>query len=65
MIITAIPISPGGLGVGHAAFEKIFQYFTVMNGANLFNIYWIVFILNNLLGIILIYFYQKKKYTHS
>ena len=52
MIITAIPISPGGLGVGHAAFEKLFQYFYVMNGANLFNIFWIIFIFNNLLGVI-------------
>ena len=39
MIITAIPISPGGLGVSYAAFEKLFQYFNVMNGANLFNIF--------------------------
>jgi glycosyltransferase 2 family protein len=61
MIITAIPISPGGMGVGHAAFEKILGYFQLTNGANLFNTFWIMLLINNLLGFIPYILLSKKK----
>ena len=61
MIITAIPISPGGMGVGHAAFEKILSYFNITNGANLFNTFWVIILINNLLGLIPYLFLSKKK----
>ena len=61
MIITAIPISPGGMGVGHAAFEKILGYFQLTNGANLFNTFWIMILMNNLLGFIPYLLLSKKK----
>tara|TARA_B100000925_G_C22011036_1_gene476507 strand:+ start:6887 stop:7873 length:987 start_codon:yes stop_codon:yes gene_type:complete len=61
MIITAIPISPGGMGVGHAAFEKILGYFQLNNGANLFNTFWIMILLNNILGLIPYLLFSKKK----
>ena len=61
MIITAIPVSPGGMGVGHAAFEKLLSYFNLTNGANLFNTYWIIILINNLLGLIPYLFLSKKK----
>lgn len=48
----AIPITPAGLGVGHAIFESLFSFFHVKNGASLFNIYFINYISVNLLGII-------------
>ncbi len=38
-LVTAIPIAPGGLGVGHAAFEKLFNSVGLPGGANIFNIY--------------------------
>lgn len=51
-LIIALPIAPSGLGVGHAAFDKLFSFIQVDNGASLFNIYFILMLLGNLLGII-------------
>lgn len=51
-IAIALPISPSGLGVGHAVFHKLFSFMGVANGASLFNIYFILLLLGNLLGII-------------
>jgi len=48
----AIPIAPGGLGVGHAAFESLFAIAGEPNGANFFNMYFLVMMLFNLLGFI-------------
>ncbi|MCX6117313.1 MAG: lysylphosphatidylglycerol synthase transmembrane domain-containing protein [Proteobacteria bacterium] len=39
ILVTAVPIAPGGLGVGHAAFEKLFHIVGLPGGANIFNIY--------------------------
>lgn len=51
MIITAIPLAPGGMGVGHVAFDKLFQFLQVNNGADLFNVFWVTMLTINLLGI--------------
>lgn len=51
-IAMAIPISPAGLGVGHAIFETLFSFFHVSNGASLFNIYFVNYVCINILGII-------------
>ena len=59
-IIIAIPISPAGLGVGHAIFDILFRYFSVDNGASLFNLYFIVIVSLHLLGGIP-YIFSKKK----
>ena len=48
----AIPISPAGLGVGHAIFDTLFGYYGVKNGASLFNIYFILWVAVNLIGAI-------------
>lgn len=40
-VATAIPISPSGLGVGHAAYQKLFEYLKQQNGATLFNNFWV------------------------
>lgn len=39
VLVTAVPLAPGGLGVGHAAFDKLFQLVGLPGGANVFNIF--------------------------
>jgi uncharacterized protein (TIRG00374 family) len=51
-VAVALPISPAGLGVGHAAYAKLFQYLGHSNGASLFNIYWVMTALVSLMGFI-------------
>lgn len=57
----AIPISPGGLGVGHAAFQQLFQFLGEENGASFFNIYFFVWMCFNLLGLIPYAFFKEDK----
>ena len=52
LITVAIPISPQGLGVGHAVFETLFNIYKISNGASLFNIYFLTLIFVCLLGAI-------------
>lgn len=52
IIFIAIPISPAGLGVGHLIFEQLFTLLGFENGANLFNIYIIIYLMHNLTGVI-------------
>ena len=59
-ISIAIPIAPAGLGVGHAVFESLFQFFDVTNGANLFNLYFIVVMITNITGAIPYVLYSSK-----
>ena len=46
VLISAIPLAPGGLGVGHAAFEKLFTMLGIQEGvgANAFNLHVVGFI---------------------
>lgn len=39
ILVTAVPLAPGGLGVGHAAFDNLFSMVGLPGGANVFNIY--------------------------
>ncbi len=52
MMAMAIPITPAGLGVGHAIFGTLFSYFGVNNGASLFNLYFVTYVFVNLWGIL-------------
>jgi uncharacterized membrane protein YbhN (UPF0104 family) len=52
LIAVAIPISPAGLGVGHAVFNNLFAIFGIKNGASLFNLHFMAYVCLNLLGII-------------
>ena len=52
MLTIALPISPGGLGVGHFAFEKLFSMIDLSQGANIFNIFLLSQLSLNLLGAI-------------
>lgn len=52
ILTIALPISPGGLGVGHVAFEKLLTFVGISNGAGIFNIYLLSQIALNLIGAI-------------
>lgn len=60
ILTTAIPISPGGLGLGHVAFENLFQLIGLKNGANVFNIIFFGNLFLNLLGSIPYLFLKKE-----
>lgn len=48
----SLPITPAGIGVGHAAFSTLFLSYGVKNGASLFNLYFLAALMVNLFGII-------------
>lgn len=52
LIATAIPISPGGLGIGHVLFSNLFAFVKIDNGASLFNLFFLCNFSHNFLGII-------------
>jgi uncharacterized protein (TIRG00374 family) len=52
IMTTALPLAPGGLGVGHVAFEKLFLLIGLSNGANVFNVMVLVQLMLNLIGFI-------------
>lgn len=52
ILITALPISPGGLGVGHIAFEELFKIINLTHGANIFNIFILSQLALNILGVV-------------
>lgn len=52
IMTTALPLAPGGLGVGHVAFEKLFLLIGLNNGANVFNVMVLVQLILNLFGFI-------------
>lgn len=62
ILVTALPLAPGGLGVGHVAFDKLFDVIGYVDGASIFNIYVVSFLALNLLGFIP-YMTLKKKPT--
>ncbi|RLA62506.1 MAG: hypothetical protein DRQ89_09370 [Epsilonproteobacteria bacterium] len=51
LIATAVPISPAGMGVGHAIFGTLFGYYGITGGASLFNLYFLAIVSINLLGV--------------
>ena len=52
IVTTAIPLAPGGLGIGHMAFEKLFSMIGLEDGANIFNLIFFGLVFLNLLGFI-------------
>ncbi len=52
VLTTAIPVTPGGLGVGHVAFDRLFNMIGLNHGATVFNLYVISQLCLNLLGVI-------------
>jgi uncharacterized protein (TIRG00374 family) len=57
----AIPISPGGLGVGHVLFDKLFSFLNQSRGASLFNLAWMIAFTVNMLGLIPYLFHKNEK----
>lgn len=52
LMTLALPVAPSGLGVGHAIFQKLFEFSGIPNGASLFNLYFVVTLSLNILGVI-------------
>jgi glycosyltransferase 2 family protein len=52
ILFTALPLAPGGIGVGHLAFDRMFAMIGISNGADVFNIYLIGTIALNMTGMI-------------
>ena len=52
LIAMAIPISPGGLGVGHVLFANLFSLVNITNGASLFNLFYLCSLAQSSLGLI-------------
>jgi uncharacterized membrane protein YbhN (UPF0104 family) len=50
LMVTAIPVTPAGLGVGQVAFLTLFRMVGSSQGANLFTLYSVCFVLINLSG---------------
>lgn len=59
LISVAIPISPSGIGVGHAAFAALFNLVDIKTGASLFNLFFLATFAINMLGV-LPYLFIKK-----
>lgn len=52
LIAIAIPIAPAGLGVGHLAFNTLFYYAGIAQGASLFNLFFLCNLTISLLGVV-------------
>lgn len=51
VLTTALPLAPGGMGVGHVAFDRILSLVGIEGGANIFNIFFLGQMSLNLLGV--------------
>jgi uncharacterized membrane protein YbhN (UPF0104 family) len=60
LMCTALPISPAGLGIGHAAFGTLFSYYGISKGASLFNLYFLCLVFVNLMGIFPFFLMGKR-----
>jgi len=60
LISVAIPIAPGGIGIGHAAFESLYQIAGLTSGADVFNLFVIVQLGVYLFGGIPYFLYSSK-----
>lgn len=61
LMTLALPIAPSGLGVGHAIFQKLFELSSIQNGASLFNIYFVVTLMVNIMGVVPYVLTKTKK----
>ncbi len=61
LMTLALPVAPSGLGVGHAIFQKLFEFSGIENGASLFNLYFVVTLAVNICGVIPYILTKAKK----
>lgn len=52
ILTTALPLAPGGMGVGHVAFDSLYRLVGWSGGANVFNVVVLASLALNLLGVI-------------
>jgi glycosyltransferase 2 family protein len=62
ILTVLVPISPGGIGVGHVAFDKLFAIIGLSGGANVFNCYIVGQMSLGLLGV---FPYLALKRSHA
>ncbi|MGK5092139.1 lysylphosphatidylglycerol synthase transmembrane domain-containing protein [Deltaproteobacteria bacterium TL4] len=60
LITIAIPIAPGGVGVGHAAFDSLYHMVGINGGADIFNMFVIIQLAVFLLGGIPYFLYSHE-----
>ena len=60
LMVTAVPISPAGLGVGQVAFLGLFQMVGTAQGANLFTLYMASSVIVNMSGALLLPFFRLR-----
>ncbi|MFK7873754.1 MAG: lysylphosphatidylglycerol synthase transmembrane domain-containing protein [Oligoflexales bacterium] len=60
VLSTALPLAPGGAGVGHLSFEFFFQQIGMEGGANIFNLYFVGQMTLNLTGGVAFLFLKKQ-----
>lgn len=60
-LISALPIAPGGLGVGHLAFDQLFNIIGIDKGANIYNCIFLGQTFMNLLGLFPYLLLKKKR----
>ncbi len=60
LITVAIPVAPGGIGIGHVAFESLYQLASLSGGADIFNLFIIVQLGVFLLGGIPYFLYSSE-----
>jgi hypothetical protein len=65
LMTLALPIAPSGLGVGHAIFQKLFEFSAINNGASLFNLYFIITLLVNIAGVVPYLLSRRNKTTEA
>jgi len=59
LITIAIPIAPGGIGVGHVAFDRLYALVGISGGADIFNLFIIIQLVVNLVGGLIYFFYSS------
>lgn len=60
VLATAIPLAPGGMGVGHMAFDRLYHLVGWNGGSNVFNVMVLGTLALNLLGIIPYLLYKSR-----
>jgi glycosyltransferase 2 family protein len=60
LMTMAIPLAPGGIGVGHVAFETLYLLIGVQGGADVFNLYFVIQLAVFLMGGLVYLMYDRN-----
>lgn len=60
ILTTALPLAPGGLGIGHIAFDRLFVMAGLTGGANVFNVMVLTQLALNLTGLVPYLLYKSE-----